>query len=646
VVEFVKTRNKTSGQLPEWTTVTSLFVSHSSRDQAATKRVAERLAAEGFAALFLDFDPVNGIPAGRAWESELYIQLRRADGVVFLASAASVASQWCFAEISLARSLSRPVFPLRLEADVRLDLLSDVQWIDLVDGETSFARLFAGLRRAGLDPADSVAWDPTRSPYPGLESFTDDDAAVFFGRDHEIARLLELFQPTLQHGAGRFVAVVGPSGSGKSSLLRAGLLPRLERLGSRWVVLPALVPDKQPTRNLAHCVAAAFAVRGQPRPVQEVAGALGDGGAGLVELAVELGQLAVATVDGGTGNGRTNVLVVIDQAEELLTRTGVREQQAFLGLLRDALGDDSPVWVVATVRSEFLSTAPERAGLAEVVDDSLVIEPLSRARLPIVIQQPAHRAGLEFAPGLVEQMVEETTGGDALPLLAYMLRELYLQAGADGKLTVAEYEAMGGVVGALQSRADRLTDELSRRGRGESVLPTLTKFVVVEGDTEPTSRRIQRSALHPDELAVADAFVEARLLTSSVDAAGQTVVGVAHEALLRQWRPLREEIEVSRASLRLRSELERLATDWDQGGRDESYLLRGGRLSDFDHWAADHSGEVGPLERQFMEAAKTLASRQLEAARRSNRRLRALTASLMVLVLAIGAVAVLAFRAS
>ena len=114
-----------------------------------------------------------------------------------------------------------------------------------------------------------------------------------------------------------------------------------------------------------------------------------------------------------------------------------------LSLLREALGDDSPVWVVATVRSEFLSTAPERAGLAEVIDDPLIIEPLSRARLPIVIQQPAQRAGLQFAPGLVEQMVEETTGGDALPLLAYTLRELYQQAGADGVVTIAEYQRVG-----------------------------------------------------------------------------------------------------------------------------------------------------------------------------------------------------------
>src|SRR4029434_96790 len=117
---------------------------------------------------------------------------------------ASVDSQWCITEVGLAQSLGKPVFPLRLEAGGRLGPIDDVQWIDLCEDETAFARLFAGLRRAGLDPADSFAWDPTRSPYPGLESFSGDDAAVFFGRDDEIVRLVELLQPTLHRGAGRF----------------------------------------------------------------------------------------------------------------------------------------------------------------------------------------------------------------------------------------------------------------------------------------------------------------------------------------------------------------------------------------------------------------------------------------------------------
>jgi WD40 repeat protein len=611
--------------------VASLFVSHSSRDRSAAERICHRLRAEGFAALFVDFDPAEGIPAGRNWERELYAQLRKTDALIFLASKAAVASPWSFTEVSLARSLGKPVFPLRLEAGVRLALLEEVQWIDLAEGEPAFARLWAGLRRAGLDPADAFAWDPDRPPYPGLAPFAPEDAPVFFGRDQEVDRLLELLQPTLQRGPGRFVAIVGPSGSGKSSLLRAGLLPRLARLPGRWVLVPALRPGQQPTQNLARSLAAAFAARGVRRPAAELRASLGRSPTGLVELTHELVELSE---DSGDSGDRPNVLIVIDQAEELLTRSGVREQQAFLALLSDALGDDSPLWAIATVRSEFLSTAPERAGLAEVIDDPLVIEPLSRARLPEVIQRPAQRAGLEFAPGLVQRMVEEASGGDALPLLAYTLRELYQRTGPDGQITMADYDAVGGVVGALQRRADRLADEFGRRGQGPMVVPTLLRLAAIEGEGEPTRRRLSRSALSTDEQMVVDAFVDARLLTSRKGSGEQeATVEVTHEALLRQWRPLREAIEVARAWLRMRSELERVAADWDHGGRDESYLMRGGRLAAFDRWAGEHAGELGPLEGQFLQASQALAARELTAARRSNRRLQVLAGGLSIFLL-------------
>src|ERR671916_1030898 len=124
----------------------AVFVSHSSRDRAVTEQVMQRLRAAGFAALFVDFDPEQGIPAGRSWERELYAQLRKTDAVVFLASEASVASSWCLLEVGLARSLGRPVFPLRLQAGVALPLLADVQWTDLTDPEEGLARLLAGLR--------------------------------------------------------------------------------------------------------------------------------------------------------------------------------------------------------------------------------------------------------------------------------------------------------------------------------------------------------------------------------------------------------------------------------------------------------------------------------------------------------------------
>ena len=135
----------------------SLFISHSSSDRDAAQRLGEQLHADGFATLFLDFDPAQGIPAGHNWERELYVQLRKTDAVIFLASAASVASRWCFLEVGLARSLGKPIFPLRLEGGARLKLLEDAQWVDLAEGEWAYARLWEGLRRAGVDPADSFS---------------------------------------------------------------------------------------------------------------------------------------------------------------------------------------------------------------------------------------------------------------------------------------------------------------------------------------------------------------------------------------------------------------------------------------------------------------------------------------------------------
>jgi hypothetical protein len=290
------------------------------------------------------------------------------------------------------------------------------------------------------------------------------------------------------------------------------------------------------------------------------------------------------------------------------------------------------------VRSEFLSSAPERAGLAEVVGDALMVEPLSCTRLPEVIERPAQRAGLDFEAGLVERMVEETSGGDALPLLAYTLQALWelmrREGRHEGTVRFADYEVVGGVVGALQRRADRITDELTRRGQGPLILPTLLKLASVEGEEEPTRRRLRRSALDPKEQQVVDAFVEARLLTSGKsegggEEEGAAFVEVAHEALLRQWAPLREAIEEERSSLRMRSELERLAADWDQARKthenEDSYLLVRGRLADFREWAEGHAGELGPIEREFLRASEAFEERRI-------RRLRAVAGGLGVLL--------------
>ncbi|MGW6933533.1 nSTAND1 domain-containing NTPase [Lentzea sp. NPDC054927] len=590
--------------------MTALFLSHASRDQDAARLVRRWLGDAGYQAVFLDFDPTAGIPLGRKWEVELYGQLRQADGVVFLASTTSVESKWCFAELSLARSMGRPVFPLRLEPGAELSLLQDVQWIDLEDGTGALDRLLDGLRRAGLRPDDAFAWDPARPPFPGLEPFERQDAAVFFGREREVDRLVELLSNAPLRRPGRFVMIAGPSGSGKSSLLRAGLLPRLERSIGRWKILPLMQPGRHPLRSLARSLQAALRAAGQQHDLENLVRHLDDGAERLVEFAQELGE--------AVGEGRSDVLLVIDQAEELVTRSGSREQEQFLALVREALHEDSPLWIVGTMRAEFLSDAPERAGLAAAVDHTILLEPLSRAQLPAVIQRPAQRAGVDFSPGLVQRMVEDTTGGDALPLLAWTLQQLYHRAGRDRLVTTESYEAVGGVIGSLQRQADRLTEELHRREQGHLVLPTLLKLVNVDEAGEPTRRRVGRRGLSAAENSVVQLFVDARLLTSNRIGA-EDLVEVAHEALLRQWPPLSQAIIDEQDGLRMRSEVERLANDWDRGGHDESYLLRGNRLAVFREWARQHAHDIGAVDRRFLDACVEVADREAAAAEERGR---------------------------
>jgi WD40 repeat protein len=605
--------------------MTSLFLSYGGADRATARELGARLRSVGFASVFLDRSVEDGILPGRQWERELYRGLRRSDAVVLLVSEASRASRWCFAEVALARSLGRPVFPIRLPGtSAPHDLAGDVQDIDVAEGDGAFDRLVAGLRGAGLDPDDAFGWDPVRSPYPGLGAFGSADAAVFFGRDAEIGDLIDLLQPTLARGPGRAVGIVGPSGSGKSSLLHAGLLPRLSRRPRRWLVVPPVVAGADPLRRLAASLAEALTAQGDLAPVDDIEARLADDAA-LLPHVRRLSEASRAE----------NVLIVVDQAEEL-TRIGRREQEAFLRLLDDALDGDTLLWVVATLRSEFLSTAPDRVGLTEFIDDTLVIEPLSRSRLPEVIVRPARRAGLEFEPGLVERMVEDTTGGDALPLLAYTLHELASRA--TGMISAADYEGLGGVVGALRRRANGLQADLARRGHGSLVVPTLLRLATVDEEGRPAGRRVPLDSLTGEERSVVEGFVDARLLKTVADDTAAATVEVAHEALLRQWTPLQEAIERSRDSLRMRAELGREAADWRAGGRDASYLLRGARLAVFDAWAAESPGDLDASDADFLAASRAESEQDLRAARRVNARLRWLSAGLaLLLVVALGA---------
>jgi WD40 repeat protein len=436
-------------------------------------------------------------------------------------------------------------------------------------------------------------WNARRPPYPGLEPFTEEDAGVFFGREAETAELVERLSPALGQAAHRFVAVVGPSGSGKSSLVQAGLLPALAAQRRRWLLVPPFVPEDRPTANLARALAAAAPGRAADP------GRLAGGGAGL---AAWLDELRLAR-----GTRLAPVLLVVDQAEELVSTTPAAERDAFLRLLRGALAEDRRLWVVATLRSEFLDDLLT-AGFADLFRQPVLVGPPGRSALFEIIERPAAQAGVRFAPGLVSRMVDETGGGDALPMLAYTLDALYRRAGPGGLVTERMYRELGGVEGALADQADRIAAALRAGAGRDAVMPTLLRFVALE-ESGPALRRAPRSALDPTERRVVDAFVAARLMTSDVEG-GDAVVRVVHEALYRRWPPLRQAVEAAEEMLRRRAKLERWAQDWVRSGRRDSYLLTGERLE----LAEEEAAELGlpAAVAEFLEHSRRLDRAAME----------------------------------
>ena len=296
--------------------MTLLFVSHSTADAGATTAVIELLRRAGYESTFVDFDE---IAAGRDWEREIYAALRRSQAVVILCSKRAIESRWCFAEIAMARSLGKEIFPVRIDACGEHPLLRDRQWVDLVDDwDDGARRLLAGLRRSGLDPADSFDWDPRRCPYPGLAPFEAADAAVYFGRGDAIRDALDLTNRLARSGNPRLGVLVGASGTGKSSLVRAGVLPRLRKDPARWRTLAPVRPKDAPFDAITRAL---IAERQPHSPDWEatvratLGAAIADApsGAGLVDVARRL------TLEAGTPEAIA--VLVLDQLEDALSST-------------------------------------------------------------------------------------------------------------------------------------------------------------------------------------------------------------------------------------------------------------------------------------------------------------------------------------
>ncbi|HKR48300.1 MAG TPA: TIR domain-containing protein, partial [Pseudonocardiaceae bacterium] len=542
-----------------------VFISHSSKNTELAADVRGWLKTDGHD-VFLDDDQHDGIKGGNPWEERLYEGLRWADAVVCLVTSDYVISQWCFGEIVAAKTLGSRLVPLAAEEGLRHPLLNDLQHIAYHSAQAQ-DRICGILRE--INATGGAGWPDDRSPFPGLRAFDVDMHRAFFGRRREVNDLVRLLRSLGERGEGQIVVVVGPSGCGKSSLIRAGLVPAMADEPG-WATLAPFVPSTDPVAALSQELA--HAARSTPSQIRQYL----DEDNGWFRTVEDL-LLA------GPSPPRRRLLIVIDQFEEILTRSSTTGRAQLAEILRPALAGS--VQVVVTLRSEFLDSLLADPRLAQLPIHSVTLRPLDTAILPRVIEGPAQLAGLKVDPELVSRMVADTASGDALPLLAFTLKQLATGLPRGATLSPQRYHQLGGVQGALIRQADlALTDALTanqRASNGRSrtdILASLLRLVTVDEIGQPTRLDVNYQKLPPPVRAELDTFITGRLLTTT-SREGTVLLGVAHEAFLTAWPPLAQAINTAGAALRTRRMLEQAAAEWENAGRSTSFLWKQDRVA-------------------------------------------------------------------
>ena len=640
--------------------VSRIFLSHSSVNNAEAVGLRDWLAEQGWDDVFLDLDPERGIAAGERWERALHEAASRCEAVLFLVSRAWLDSRWCQKELTLADKLNKRLFGVLIEpfdpTELPADLSKTWQIVDLASGRDhrlfrvtlprtqeerhvhfsaeGLTRLKAGLVKAGLDPR-FFDWppdnDPNRAPYRGLRPLEAEDAGIFFGRDAPIVEALDQLRGMREAAPPRLLAILGASGAGKSSFLRAGLFARLARDDRAFVPVPIIRPER----------AAISGDSGFVRALETALDAAGIGMArtglraainGGVETLRPVLQALVDKATPKTGAGQTphmppTLVVSVDQGEELFRTEGHKEAQQLLELLAGLLTTDTPALIVViAIRSDSYAQLQEAKPLDGVGKKAFDLGPMPQGSYADVITGPAARLEgtsrpLKIEPALVGALLADIQAGgakDALPLLSFTLERLYLENRGAGGLTLADYQVLRGIKGSIEEAVERAlemagsdpvvpNDRAARRAllrRG--LIPWLAD---IDPDTGAPRRRVAHvSEIPPECRPLLQNLVEQRLLTTDTDAqSGETTIEPAHEALLRQWSLLKGWLAHDSELLAVLEGIKRASRDWTQASRNAAWLTHSAdRLAAAERLSQrpDLAARLDPTDHEYLAACR------------------------------------------
>ena len=624
-----------------------LFISHKTEDKEIANEVLRRALEHGYSdkQIFLDSDPGSGIEAGAQWESRIYESLKHTRAMIVLCSPNWLKSQWCYVEIGYAKAMAISVFPIVIEPCEVGSALSATQAVDLTRAtdaaarDAAFDRLWTALDVQHLGPKDNLPWPPPgetdNCPFPGLMCFAEKHAPVFFGREQERDAVIQQLQKMRSSGMPRLLMIVGGSGSGKSSLLRAGVLPWLKHPTERndWLVLPTLrfgeIPNDDVTllARLAEVIAESYPPNHPQRPAwkdlrdkfesDDIERAARD----FVDAALDLCH-ARHTTASATASTPT-LLLAIDQFEELLTAATRRSALKFLRFLGTLLSrSNDRLLVIGTMRSDYLDTWEQHA-------ESLKPPFLDLYRLPLfpwervtdVITKPAERVDVTFSDELITRLKGDAPNSDALPQLAFTLEKLFRQCAGDKLVALREYEQLGGINGAITQAVTRILPRDMPKEIAQAVRLSFVKHLAQVNENDEFVRRTARwSDLPHAAKPLLEQFVRERLLHRSGGNGEQ--IEVSHEAIFRSWDRLTKWLNESRQILRWRRDI-----DHDRNTAPDSWQgLTRSQLAVARKWPHDRPDELSPDETKWIKRGI-----------RRERLIRGLVAGVMLVILALGA---------
>ncbi|GAM96965.1 serine/threonine protein kinase [alpha proteobacterium U9-1i] len=588
-----------------------IFISHSSKNSAEAERLSDWLEQQGWgrSQVFLD---LQDLKSGDSWRDVLNAMGDK-EAVIVCLSNEWLGSHECVREFTQAQERGKPILPIFV-APVTVPIprfITDLQIGDATK-EGGFQSLRDSLLAKRITP-QSFAWpppnDPTRSVYRGLQALDVQDAAIFFGRDADIARGLDELRRLRNGAPQRLFVILGASGAGKSSFLRAGLISRLRRDEENFLVLPIVRPDRAAITGTQGLLAGLQnAGTAGVQPASLTANALATAFAELRKPVMErLACNASASRETYAAKPPT-IIIPLDQAEELFSADNTERAQ-FCKIVADAITQDDNALIIATIRSD--SYEALQNGLMPESQNTFSLPAIIAGAFQEIIEGPARLAKppLAVEPALTQQLLTDLNAADALPLLAFTLERLQSQFGADGNLTLTDHrDKLGGLSGAIQSAVHAV---LGPQPSKNDLALARRLFVpsLVQVDQDGVKRRVaRRHDLPADAQTLAERFVAQRLLVTD-----QGNIEVAHEAILRQWPALVGWITEERGALVSLDGVRAAARDWrEQVGdkkkaRGESWLLhRGDRLKDAEKIAArtDFASAIDDDMRAYLAACR------------------------------------------